>query len=1122
MKYARLIFRNLIHYRRTNLPVIVGVAAAVAVLTGALLVGQSVRRSLRDLLFERIGSTEYSVTADHFFSEKLSDAFRIQNNSCPLIYLKGIVMHESSGIRVHNVNVYGVDERFWQFHGMDIMEFPDNRSVFVGMPLAKQLSAADGDALILQVENPQAIPREWLYGRRDNVGRSIRLNCRRILTRHQLGEFSLRPTQGTVHSIFVPIKRLQRDLDKSSSANIILLAPNSPSDGPESIADLLRTHCSLSDLGLKLRSTASGLGFSLDSHRIILNDSLASAALEAADDLHIKASPVYTYLANSIRSGDRSIPYSVIAAADLGEGSLVSVEELPLSPSGAEQPDKDEEIRLTDWAWRDLDISIGDPVEVDYYLWQDEGQLITRTARFKLAGVVSTSGDVDEILAPDIPGITEARSISDWDPPFPLDLSLIRQKDEDYWNRFRATPKAFIRLSKGRELWQNRFGTLTSLRFALPEGAELEMVQKEFSQALLEKLNPLEAGISIHPVKEQGLLSARGSTNFGEYFVYFSFFLIAAAMLLAALFFRLMVEQRVKEIGLLRAAGFRLSTLRNMLFLEGSILSVCGGLLGLLGALAYGGLMVLGLRTWWIGAVGTERLNLHISWMDLTIGILAGLLFSMATIFWTLRDLSHNSPRSLLAGVLESAKVRSRRTRSLKMAAVITLLAAVFLLLGAATGTVSELVGFFGTGFLMLVSILCATSVYLRRSNPRPIHGRGWAAHFRLGMRNAMVRPGRSLLCASLIAAATFIIVSMEAFRQSASEESLGLKSGTGGYAYLAESDLPVSHDLNTEVGREASGISSSQIPGIANISFTPFRVRPGDDASCLNLYAPQDPKVFGVPPSFIAAERFSFQDSIFTNPEEAQNPWLLLNAPIENGAIPAIADATTIQYILHLSLGSELTVSGGPEGEVRLRLVAALDSSILQGALLISESNFLRAFPEHQGNRFFLLDTPDASEAIPIQELKEGLSDLGFNIESSLERLESYHRVENTYLSTFQSLGSLGLILGTIGLAAVLLRNALERRKELALLNAVGFRRRILAGIILSENVLLMIWGLTAGSLCAFLAIMPALHARGTAFPLAMTGLIMVTVLATGLVSSIFAVVAAFRSPLLKAIQSE
>ena len=188
----------------------------------------------------------------------------------------------------------------------------------------------------------------------------------------------------------------------------------------------------------------------------------------------------------------------------------------------------------------------------------------------------------------------------------------------------------------------------------------------------------------------------------------------------------------------------------------------------------------------------------------------------------------------------------------------------------------------------------------------------------------------------------------------------------------------------------------------------------------------------------------------------------------------------------------------------------------------MISEANFLRAFPEQEGYRFFLLSAPQNSAAEIMQTLKERLSDWGFNIESTRERLEAYNQVENTYLSTFQSLGSLGLILGTVGLAGILLRNVLERRQELALLRAIGYRKKVLSGIILAENIVLILWGLATGTICAFLAILPAIHSRGGSIPFVMTAWILIGVLSVGIVSSFFASLAAFRLPLLTSLRSE
>jgi hypothetical protein len=331
-----------------------------------------------------------------------------------------------------------------------------------------------------------------------------------------------------------------------------------------------------------------------------------------------------------------------------------------------------------------------------------------------------------------------------------------------------------------------------------------------------------------------------------------------------------------------------------------------------------------------------------------------------------------------------------------------------------------------------------------------------------------------------------------------------------------------VLYDLNSTAGQDAMGVSQSQYPAFQKIKFTSFRERPGDDASCLNLYAPKDPTILGASNAFRREGRFSFQSVLESIPGAKNNPWLLLDTPPQDSYVPAIVDANTLQYILHLSLGTELVVQGSRGDPVRLRFVAALRDSIFQGKIIISESNFLRCFPEQEGYRFFLMETAHSQLTAMIPQIKEAFADYGFSIEQSQDRLAAYHKVENTYLSTFQSLGTLGLVLGTIGLATVLLRNVLERRQELALLRAIGYRMRILSIIILAENILLILWGLIAGSACALLAILPALHSRGATVPLAMTAYVFVAVLAAGLSASLVAVIAAFRAPLLSALRSE
>ncbi len=199
---------------------------------------------------------------------------------------------------------------------------------------------------------------------------------------------------------------------------------------------------------------------------------------------------------------------------------------------------------------------------MDYFFWEEPGQLVTRTAEFRVDRIVPTnSADAD--MAPVYPGITDASSLRDWDPPFPLDLRRVRPIDEEYWEKYSTTPKAFIPLQAGQALWRSRYGALTSIRLLRENFAA---TKNEFAQQLRERIDPLRAGIAVQNIRSQSLDAARGATNFGEYFVYFSFFLVVSALLLSALFFKLNVERRIREIGLLRGLGMGPSTVQKDLF----------------------------------------------------------------------------------------------------------------------------------------------------------------------------------------------------------------------------------------------------------------------------------------------------------------------------------------------------------------------------------------------------------------------------------------------------------------------------------------------------------------------------------------------------------------------------
>jgi hypothetical protein len=205
-------------------------------------------------------------------------------------------------------------------------------------------------------------------------------------------------------------------------------------------------------------------------------------------------------------------------------------------------------------------------------------------------------------------------------------------------------------------------------------------------------------------VREQGLRAARGATDFGEYFTYFSFFLVASALLLAALFFRLTVEQRARETGLLRAVGFGPARVRQLFLAEGFILACAGAVVGVAGAIGYGALMMAGLRTWWSGARRTTSLTLHVTAASLAAGAAGAVIAAMACIWWTLRKLSRISERSLLVGNASQAfrpaiAGRSPRAKSYPVVAAFACAAAALaLVVAGVANTLDRTAAFFGSG----------------------------------------------------------------------------------------------------------------------------------------------------------------------------------------------------------------------------------------------------------------------------------------------------------------------------------------------------------------------------------------------------------------------------------------
>jgi ABC-type antimicrobial peptide transport system permease subunit len=606
---------------------------------------------------------------------------------------------------------------------------------------------------------------------------------------------------------------------------------------------------------------------------------------------------------------------------------------------------------------------------------------------------------------------------------------------------------------------------------------------------------------------------------------------------LVLLLFRLGVEQRAREIGILTALGFKRGQVRRILLGEGFIIALVGGIFGLILGIGYAALMLFGLRTWWLAAIVTPFLRLYMTPLSLIIGLVSGILIAMAAIAFSVRGITRIEPRRLLAGQTSAEFVGTKIKgvgATVELSPRISWAEFVLILLVAGTVLVLLLGGlredyqaaaFFGGGAVVLLALLGLAWIRLRSGRTGPAVAVGRGNLLRMALRNAARNPGRSTLTLALVAAACFLIVAVSAFRLDLTRQITALASGNGGFGLAAETDQPIYQNLDTPQGRAELGFSVDDEKQFAGCTVYALRVKPGDDASCLNLYRPSRPRLLGLPRQLIDRGGFAWADA----PPECKNPWTLLQEDLGQDPdgvprVPVILEKNTANYSLNLwqGPGEIFEISDSRDNKIRLQVVALLANSIFQGDLLLDEAALLKHFPQVAGYRFFLIETPPDKTKTVQTILERTLSDYGLTAETTAERLATFLAVQNTYLSTFQSLGGLGLLLGTLGLAAVQLRNVVERRGELALLRAAGFRRRTLAGLVLLENFALLLAGLICGILAALVAILPHLINHDASIPWLSLAVTLALVLAVGLFSGLLAATRVLKAPLLMTLREE
>jgi len=1062
----KIVIGSIRFYKRPVIYQIAIIALLSAVITGSLLTGSSVRSSLKKTASERLGNTGILISSGtRFFDTSLAGRMKdsIKINSTGLLEINGYCQSLNSQKGAFNTHIYAINNDFFKFHGNDSVIINPGE-VAINNKLAKYLGLKPGDELIIRFNEISDIPADAPFAPAKNSGNSVVMKVGSILKPRETGNFSLSISQIMPMNIFINLSEIEKISGKKGKINRLLIENKneySLTEVNSSLKDLLRP----SDIGLKIRLVNKTGEYELISDRVFIDETIIKEITKTLPS----AAPVLTYMANRFEAGSSTTPYSFVSALPSSLYSEIS---------------QGNGIIINRWLAEDLIASEGDTVEMFWYSPDIQNKLIESSSKFVIRQIVEMQGVwTDSLLMPDFPGISGRESCSDWDAGVPIKMDDIRQKDEDYWNKYRGTPKAFINYETGKEIWGNNFGPATALRF--PAGIS----GREIEEKLTGSFYPDRTGFNIIDLYGESVKAANESVDFSTLFLSLGFFLILASIVLLSFAVTSYFNSKRGHISTFHALGFNNRWIKKLLFVESGLIGLVGCFIGAFTGYLVSIAITTALNSVWSGAVQTDTLKSFFSLTPLLIGFIITLLTTMVLMRVKIENYLKKLNQKEKDGHISHSPQRNF------VFLISTFLISVIFFAFSMLFKNHEISFSFAAGTVLLIAfILIWRQYYIGKAashegNNKKIRG--------LSRLYYSFFPSHAVTPILFIAAGIFTVFITGANKMNFSGEYLNRSGGTGGYLLWCENTISLKEDLNTVSGRKAMGFDSELL---AEMSFVQAKKSSGNDASCLNLNHVSAPPLLGIDPIyFISKNSFSFSKII--SGKQPDNPWQFLYETSESNTIYGIADQTVLQWGLMLNPGDTLILRAENGQPLNIIIAAGLKSSIFQGNVLIGMENFIKYYPSVSGISVMLVDgNPDLTDLYN-STLNERLENYGINTELTTDRLASFYEVTNTYLSVFGVFGAFGMIIGIAGLGFILLRNYNHRKSEYALMLATGFTAKKIRRIVLSEQILILFAGITSGIISAIVATLPSVISSPYIpwlFLCLMVGAVIVTGLAT------------------------
>jgi putative ABC transport system permease protein len=167
---------------------------------------------------------------------------------------------------------------------------------------------------------------------------------------------------------------------------------------------------------------------------------------------------------------------------------------------------------------------------------------------------------------------------------------------------------------------------------------------------------------------------------------------------------------------------------------------------------------------------------------------------------------------------------------------------------------------------------------------------------------------------------------------------------------------------------------------------------------------------------------------------------------------------------------GDLLQLYQSPDGgktifTTKVTVVGVLNSFLLGNGIISTNQLLYQAFHVGSGN-FGLVKVTSGADASSVSNImKRDFARLGMATTVIPVIISDFIQIGNSFLGVFEAFLALGLVVGIAGLGIISIRSVVERRKEIGVLRAIGFRKRMVLSAFLLENSYVALLGIFIGT---------------------------------------------------------